>query len=339
MIVHENSRRKWVHSGSLIGHKDTVFSLASAPDEKTVASSSRDGSVRIWDRSSRACIGYWDTADGWVRQVFFLDSGKAIAAAGWSKCMIWSPASRNVSTILEGDRITISASPRGTVLSIGTELGEVTLVDSRSIKVIGRLELFDRPTTTVTVSRDDAVVLAAGSGAVAKINVATRSLEWKSEGHDPTILIGQILVLDSLGLVVSCSHDGSARVWDFNTGKAVAVLEDEGGVVAAAISPDGQSLFTQGMRSRLWDTKSWTIRRTLPGEEGVFKAQFLPDGERIIAACPDGCLRMRDTQNGRLLQSLSVSSRRLLDLLLCENAAEVLVCGDDPVCSIWKQTS
>lgn len=333
----ETTSRNWRHSRSLTGHRGAVSSLSITPDERLVASASLEGSVRIWDRKSGECLRTLDSFPDYQR-VFFLDSGAVIASASSQECNLWSVPSGTLLKSFQAERLSIAAGPA--VLALGTELGEVTLVDVRSLRVLGSVGVHDRSIHALAFSPDGGVVLAAGKGTVARIDVATRKSDWIASGHHPDVLISRILVHSEPGFVVSCSHDGTARVWNLDSGKEIAVLRHAGGVSGGAFSPDGRSLFTHGSENLVWDTKSWARRKALSGGKGqVLKGSFSPDGRTIVAAGADGFIRIWDAESGEVLEAWSSNSERLLDLLLCEGGDEIISGGDDPACPIWRRSS
>ncbi|MFN6233900.1 AAA-like domain-containing protein [Microcystis sp.] len=97
------------------------------------------------------------------------------------------------------------------------------------------------------------------------------------------------------------TSDGTARVWDAQTGSQLALLS---GVEAAAFSPDGQRLVTASSdgTARVWDAKTGS---QLALHSGVEAAAFSPDGQRIVTASADGTARVWDAKTGSQLALLS----------------------------------
>lgn len=79
-------------------HADTITSLTFAPDNRTAASCSRDGAVRIWDVSScRPCARLRHRS---ATSVAFLHGGKVLASCGDGGVRLWDVASGQLKTRL-----------------------------------------------------------------------------------------------------------------------------------------------------------------------------------------------------------------------------------------------
>jgi WD40 repeat protein len=70
----------WREPRRIAGHKNRIFSVSFSPDGGTLASGSRDRTVRLWDVESASQIGSFKGAQ-WVSKVLFSPEGKRLAAA------------------------------------------------------------------------------------------------------------------------------------------------------------------------------------------------------------------------------------------------------------------
>jgi WD40 repeat protein len=106
-------------------------------------------------------------------------------------------------------------------------------------------------------------------------------------------------------LVATASDDGTARVWNLNSGAArTPWLRHLSEVHSIRFSPDGKLVVTAGSdgTARIWDldTDSNPVP-PLRHEQSVQEACFSPDGKLILTACLDGAARIWDAATGKLL--------------------------------------
>ena len=72
---------------------------------------------------------------------------------------------------------------------------------------------------------------------------------------DHTLEIQDLAFSPDDRLLATASLDGTARIWDAHTGRALRVLEHPDGVENVAFSPDGRSVATLDFAGviRIWD--------------------------------------------------------------------------------------
>jgi mRNA-degrading endonuclease YafQ of YafQ-DinJ toxin-antitoxin module len=108
--------------------------------------------------------------------------------------------------------------------------------------------------------------------------------------------------------VVSASADETLKVWDLESGRALATLEGHaGGVRACAVTPDGRCVVSASWDKTLkvWDLESGCALATLEGHPGGVRAcAVTPDGRRVISASNDGTLKVWDLESGCALATL-----------------------------------
>jgi WD40 repeat protein len=89
-------------------------------------------------------------------------------------------------------------------------------------------------------------------------------------------------------MVVTCSQDHTARVWNSGTGEPGSPpMRHSDQLWAAAFSPDGQRVATGGADGvvRVWDaTTGLAVSEPLRHTGGVVRLRFSPDGNQLAAA-------------------------------------------------------
>jgi eukaryotic-like serine/threonine-protein kinase len=145
--------------------------------------------------------------------------------------------------------------------------------------------------------------------------------------------------------VVTASGDGTAQVWDANTGQPVTPpLRHKGPVWFAQFSPDSLRVVTasEDKTAQIWDAK--TSQRVTPPFEhpwGVGFAYFSPDGKRVVTDTwePDWTLRIWDAQSGRLLSQPITNVHRLRCYPFSPDGQRLVTSYGEHSAQIWDATT
>ena len=112
--------------------------------------------------------------------------------------------------------------------------------------------------------------------------------------------------------IATASADGTAKVWDANTGEELFTLTGHtGGIYCIAFSPNGTLLVTGSVdtTARLWDAHTGQELQAFEGHIGeVFSAIFSPDGTRLATADTAGVAKLWDIQTGQQLLTMREES-------------------------------
>jgi WD40 repeat protein len=96
--------------------------------------------------------------------------------------------------------------------------------------------------------------------------------------------------------LATASFDGTAKVWDSETGKELMTLSGHTGLVfSVAFSPDDTIIATGSTdgTAKLWDASTGRELLTLSSDGGgVTNVAFSPDGSRLATANRDGTDRL-----------------------------------------------
>ncbi len=101
--------------------------------------------------------------------------------------------------------------------------------------------------------------------------------------------------------LLTASSDGTARLWDADSGKQVKVFgSGETPIESAVFSPDGKMLLTASDdgTARLWDAETGALVATFKHDGKVYSARFSADGKRVVTASADKTVRIWDIPSG-----------------------------------------
>jgi WD40 repeat protein/serine/threonine protein kinase len=284
----------WKEIHTLQGHTDLVTGVAYIPGVPAggalLATSSRDGSVRIWDTKKGSELRTLRSDIGLLMAIAISPDGRRLAASSFQgQISIWDPHSGQDPLTMSWDWL------------------------NPNVNV-------DR--TRVGVSPDGKKVITGGPDRTARMWDTITGQCLLVLGHDSTVTD---VAFDPNGRFVATT-DGKIRFWDLATGKLTRTLgAEQESIYTFAFSRDGKRLATSFLNSKaepaarfgikIRSTSSGDEVRTLSGHTGrVIGVGFSPDGERLISASRDDTARVWDVSTGKeVLPPLKVNETALRD--------------------------
>lgn len=132
---------------------------------------------------------------------------------------------------------------------------------------------------------------------------------WLKEGWPHRVFSGHTGTVMSVCFspdgetVLTGSEDGTARLWDTETGRTLAVLTGHSKeITSARFSPDGKTILTgsHDKTARLWDAQMGKEKAKLEGHTGpVMSVCFSPDGKTALTGSLDGTARTWSADTGK----------------------------------------
>jgi hypothetical protein len=139
--------------------------------------------------------------------------------------------------------------------------------------------------------------------------------------------------------LVTASHDGTARVWEVPSGKALtSPLKHKGRVFHAAFSPGGRRLVIASLdgTARVWDAASGQpLTPPLRHQGGVAKAAFSPDGRRLVTASYDKTARVWDAASGQPLSPPLKHQGPVLHAAFSPDGRRLVTASGDKTARVW----
>lgn len=250
------------------GHKKPVLSVVFSPNNQLLASGSSDGTIKVWDIISGACLQTLEGHKKSINSVIFCPNGHRLTSGSSdSTIRVWDIDSGVCLQTLEDHESVVKSvvfSPDGQQLASGSGDGTVRVWDIES-----------------------GTCLRTFKGHNFSINSVAFSLN------------GQQLA--------SNSNDTTVRIWDVKSDDHLQSQEGHEDYVSSVIfSPNGQLLASDSYDTvRVWDTKSgaclWILESYGPLQEDL--TVFSPSSQLLATVSSDGTIEIWDVNSGICLQT------------------------------------
>jgi WD40 repeat protein len=235
-------------SRSFKGHTGWVYELAVSPDGETIATSSADQTVKLWNANTGTLIRTLQGHSGTVWTLDISPNGETIATGSADQTVkLWNLQTGNLIRTLEGHQdwvFSVRFAPDGQTLFSGSK--------DQTIK---------------------------------QWNVQTGQEMRTLRGHDNAVR--SLAIAPNGETLASGSWDQNIKLWDMQTGQAQQTLSGHtDNVVSLAFSADSQTLASgsNDKRARLWDVSTQTlIGEFLGHNDWVLSVAFSPTGETWVS--------------------------------------------------------
>jgi len=178
----------------------------------------------------------------------------------------------------------------------------------------------------------------------------TPILTINTEMH--TVMIRRISADASGRLILTCSKDKTAKLWDGRTGNLIKTFHipidqgKEGMLFACAISPDGKTVAVGGYTSKdglnnnlyIFNTASNTLKHRITGLPNTIQdIEFSSDGNFMVATLKDEGIRIFETTTWSLEKSLTNNGSTYYKASF-DNTGRLAIVGDKGKIRLYSNT-
>jgi WD40 repeat protein len=269
---------------------EAIFS-AFRRDGLEVVTASDSGIVQGWwvDTGEETWrVGHQEASSVFVSVGLSRDGRYILAAADRTAWVFDAQSGTEIAQVIHDSPVTKAAfSPDGQLIVTGDEARTVRVTAVR----IGK-ELPSNERGPGTFSPDGRYVVAGGQ--IADVSTG------KTLPQPQYLRFAQSIAFspDSQRIVVCCLQKSTAAVYEVQTGKEIARLDNRAEISSAVYSPDGRHILTTSTdkTARIIDLQTG---KEISRIRAVNQATFSPDGQRIATASDDRTARIVDPYSGK----------------------------------------
>lgn len=299
--------RTWEPNLALNGHTRRVCALKFSPDSKILASSSMDGSFRMWNTSTGAAIGEmpdYYSRQGQLRVIEFTpDSTVAVTNSGNDHdILLWDCKTGDLREARlaahEGAITALAVSPLGTMVASASEDGTIRLWNLMNVSLV----------ETVALSHRDPV----------------RRLAFSPDGTLLSSMMGDELILWAVTSLVA---------------KVTVHMSDHGTVTNFSFSPDSKTVFTghESGHFCIVDVLSQTILYSSTNHSNAITCLAVShNGAYIVTGAKDGAMLLWNVKSFPPTSvSLQGHSRSIKAISFTEEGSQFISMQWDDSFKVW----
>jgi WD40 repeat protein len=330
---------------TLEGHSDAVYLVTFSRDSTRLASASWDGTAKIWDANSGACLQTLDVDTDFSRLAFSLDMTR-MASSSDRDVKIWDTSNGACLQTLSGhdnavvsvtfshDSKWVASASRGDTIKIwdvnsGTCLQ--TLTGAIHIGSESKMALSYDSTRLVSSSDRDLMIWDTSNG------TCLRTLT----GHDNDIL--SVTFSHDSKWVASASRGDTIKIWDVNSGTCLQTLDGYSGrIISVTFSHNSNCLASASDDGtvQIWDGDSGASLYTLEGHsDQVTSIAFSYDSNWLASASNDNTIKVWDLGSGASSKTVQDHSHTVRSITFSHDFTQVASSSRDKTVKIWDTNS
>jgi len=304
-----------------VGHTNKIYAVAFSPDGNSLASSSQDGTVRIWD----------------------VASGKDL------QTLAINPDGTSTTAV--------AYSPDGKWLAATDETGRLLLLDTGTWQPRLNLQAHQEGAWALAYSPDGRLIATGSDDHTARLwNAADGALlhtlgtpdcaSQESCGQGHTDKVQAVAFSPDGKLLATGGDDDHIKVWDAQTGAFLYDLgQHDGTVWGLAFRPGSNQLasVSTDRTVKVWDLDTRQLLYTIaavggqPGHlDWTYSVAYTPDGKTILTAGADRTVRIWDADFGRSLGTLTGHTLQVYDVAVSPDGTHVATAGEDRTIRYWN---
>ena len=326
-------------NGSQFGDNRPMTCVRYSPDMMTIASSSLNSVVKLWnsDTLDHMCSLCFHeervTSLAWRPKCGDIKSTILATSSADGKCLLW-----DCKDVMEGN---YSPMEMETEKVDGTEIGSGSSVPTIK-KPLTKLGGHEGIVTRCSFHPSGSFVGTAGEDFSWRLwDVETNKELLLQDGHIKGC--DAIAFHDDGSLILTGDVGGLALLWDLRSGQSVQAFQGHiKKIVAACFNPNGFQAVTGSTdnMARVWDLRSKKCGYALPAHsKSISDVRYSASGEALVTSSFDGTVKIWNSRNFEILRTLSGHAGKVMSCDISSDEKYIVSGGYDRTIKLWSKDS
>ena len=277
------------------------YTVDFSPDGRWIVGSFSDGSVVVYDATTRAIHRVLRGLGDQATHVAFSPDSRCVAAGAWSgAALLWdldSAAPRPLKAKHAAGIHGLAFSPDGSLVATGSDDKTIHISRTDDGSLVRKLTGHQDAIHGLSFHPDGKLLASGSDDRTIRLWALPAGTERKRlEGH--TGAVKNVRFRRDGKLLASSSHDGTIRLWDASTWSTTRVLKGhEGAVYGLDFHHDGKHIASSSFDNtiRVWEVASGTQIWMADHGGSVRSIRYAPSGTQLASGGNDNSVRLWDT--------------------------------------------
>ncbi|MCA2535970.1 MAG: hypothetical protein IM553_16600 [Microcystis sp. M57BS1] len=334
--------RKSEHN-RLLGHNMRVTSVSFSRDGRTLASGSRDNTIKLWNIRTGKEIRTLQGHNSRVSSVSFSRDGKTLASGSDDKTIkLWNVETGQEIRTFKGHNsrvFSVSFSRDGKTLASGSDDKTIKLWNVETGQEIRTFKGHNSIVYSVSFSRDGKTLASGSDDKTIKLwNVETGQEIRTFKGHNGSVF--SVSFSPDGKTLATSSGDNTIKLWNVETGQEIRTLSGHNSFVYSVnFSSDGKTLVTGSGDNtiKLWNVETGQEIRTLSGHNSFVRSvSFSSDGKTLATGSGDKTIKLWNIETGQEIRTFKGHNKPISSVSFSSNGKTLATGSDDKTIKLWN---
>ena len=327
----------------LLGHNMRVTSVSFSRDGRTLASGSRDNTIKLWNIRTGKEIRTLQGHNSRVSSVSFSRDGKTLASGSDDKTIkLWNVETGQEIRTFKGHNsivYSVSFSRDGKTLASGSDDKTIKLWNVETGQEIRTFKGHNGSVFSVSFSPDGkTLATSSGDNTIKLWNVETGQEIRTLSGHNSFVY--SVNFSSDGKTLVTGSGDKTIKLWNVETGQEIRTLSGHNSFVrSVSFSSDGKTLATgSGDKTiKLWNIETGQEIRTFKGHnKPVSSVSFSSNGKTLATGSDDKTIKLWNGSTGQAIRTLKGHNGSVFSVNFSSDGKTLATGSDDKTIKLWN---